>query len=364
MRIVQLCPYAMDRPGGVQRHVRDLSAWLNENGHETRIIAPPSPGQAPRQRGSVTEIGCARMIGVHGTGFEVSLAAPWAARRLAQELRDWGADLVHAHTPWTPALAGQMIRALRLPVVTTIHATLPEAEAPGLVDRYIRWSARRHLNRAARVVVPSPAPLPMLERLVPGLQAQVLPPAVDLNAHMAARTEATPQSCLFLGRLEPRKGLDVLLRAWPRVAAAIPGATLTLAGEGPMHDELRAIAGVTYAGRPSDAEAVQLMAQAEYFVAPAPYGESYGLVLAEAMAAGATPVAAANAGYSHVLRNRQELLAPPGDPDALADKLISLMSQDRGPQGRAPLKEAIPADVTLAAPDYVRLYTEVLSARP
>ncbi|MEL7115609.1 MAG: glycosyltransferase, partial [Pseudomonadota bacterium] len=105
-------------------------------------------------------------------------------------------------------------------------------------------------------------------------------------------------SCLFLGRLEPRKGIDILLEAWGEIQAALPGAQLTIAGDGPLGDAVRATPSITYHPPPDDAARANLLAQADLFLAPAPYGESYGLVLAEAAAAGAIPIAAANAGYA------------------------------------------------------------------
>ena len=110
MKIVQLCPYAMARPGGVQRNVRDLSAWLDQQGHETRIIAPPAPGEAPKRAGRLIKIGRSRAFGTHGTAFELSRASRHELRQTVQELRDWGAELIHMHTPWTPMLVWQFWR--------------------------------------------------------------------------------------------------------------------------------------------------------------------------------------------------------------------------------------------------------------
>jgi phosphatidylinositol alpha-mannosyltransferase len=350
----------MARPGGVQRHVRDLSDWLIGQGHEVRIIAPPAPGAARRSEGALTELGRARRLAVHGTAFELSLAAPWATQRVARALRDWGAELVHLHTPWTPWLAGQMWRALRLPTVTTIHATLPEARNADFVDRYIRRSARRFLRASQAVITPSPAPVPLLQELVPDLAPVILPPAVDLSALRPGEKNGT--RLLFLGRLEPRKGVDVVLSAWPRIAQACPEVTLIVAGDGPLRGDVQATPGLTYRPAPTDAELRALMAAADLFIAPAPYGESYGLVLAEAMAAGAVPVAAANAGYAHVLRGLPELLVPPGDAAALAARIGQLIG---APAQRAQLQNraratAATSDVATQGPAYAALFQDVI----
>ena len=368
MKIVQLCPYAMARPGGVQRHVRDLSNWLTAQGHETRIIAPPSAGASACQIDNLFEIGRARSLGLHGTAFEIAAASPFATRALARELRAWGADLVHLHTPWTPFLVGQMHRALKLPTVTTIHATLPAADKTGLVDRYIRWSAKRFLQKSAAILTPSESPLHMLRTLIPGLDAMILPPCVDLSTFADAPGNRPKDeiNLLFLGRLERRKGLDVLLDAWPKISAVLPHATLTIAGDGELRPRVQgAVQGrLIYVGRPDDAEVVRLMARAHFFMAPAPFGESYGLVLAEAMAAGAVPIAAANDGYASVLvGDGRALLVPPDDADAFAARIIAL-SQDPDRYtalrswGRAQAKHS---DVRGVGPRYIDLYRTVLT---
>jgi phosphatidylinositol alpha-mannosyltransferase len=361
MKILQLCPYAMDRPGGVQRNVRDLAAWLSAQGHETRILAPPAPGQRPRRRGNLIELGRARRILAHGTEFELSLALPWTIAKAAREARAWGADLLHLHTPWTPALVGQLARALPLPQVTTIHATLPDQGATGLVDRYIAWSGKRHLARAAAVIVPSTSPVAGLQAWQPELEITVLPPTVDLSGF--APGEKEPLSCLFLGRLEPRKGLDILLEAWPRVQSQLAGASLTVAGDGEMRARVEGRSDLRYVGRPSDAELRALLATHQLFIAPAPFGESYGLVLAEAAASGALPIAAANGGYRRVLADLPELLVPPRDAAALAAKIVEVARSDPSRYAARLAQVVRNTDVAHMGPRYLALFEETLAKR-
>jgi len=370
MKIVQLCPYDMDRPGGVQRHVRDLSSWLTAAGHETRIVCPPTPGARDATDGVIRRVGGARNLAVHGTAFEISRVSRGQLRAAVGDLRAWGADLVHVHTPWTPFMAAQMMRALDLPTVATVHATLPDPAAAGLIDRYIRWSARRLLPRADAVVAPSEAPLRMLNTVVPQVSPRIMPPTIDLAPWLragAARARGAGLSVLFLGRLEPRKGLDIALDAWCRIAPAVPDARLTIAGDGPMRDLAAAAASdrVAVVGRPDDAEARRLMAAADLCLAPAPYGESFGLILVEAMAAGTLPVAAANEGYGSVLTgDGAALLVTPDDATALAASLVALSD----PAIRAPLQRWAAAhaqmfDVSTQGPAYLALFDRVLAGR-
>ena len=369
MKIVQLCPYAMDRPGGVQRHVRDLSAWCSAEGHETRIVAPPAPGIGPRRADGLIELGRARAFAVHGTGFEISRARRGEVRALACELRDWGANLVHLHTPWTPMLVWQVWRALKLPTVMTIHATLPSTDSPAPVDRYIRRAARYFLTRTAITVTPSGAPLPLIRQLAPDAETVVLPPTVDLSDWRRAgdtRNAGKDLTLLFLGRLEDRKGVRMLLEAWRKVAGQVPNARLRIAGDGPLRGVVQAACSdrLTYVGRPDDTQARALVADADLFIAPAPYGESFGIVLAEAMSAGAVPIAAANPGYASVLTGPgAELLVPPGDSAALAAKIVEL-GRDTGKRraladwGRS---HAMQFDVAQAGPDYLDQFRRALA---
>lgn len=363
MKILQLCPYALDRPGGVQRHVTDLSAWLTRAGHETRIIAPPRAGHRPQRQGNRIETGRSWMMGAHGTGFEISLTLPQTARKLALESLKWDADLVHIHTPWTPATLWQVHRKLGLPTVTTIHATLPNADKTGVLDRYIRHAARRFLRASDRVIVPSPAPLPMIETLMPGLEPAILAPCVDLTPWRQAQAPKSGPglSILFMGRLEPRKGLDICLRAWAQIRSVLPQAALTIIGDGPMRAQAAA-SGARVLGALDDAQARAQMGRADIFVAPAPYGESFGLVLTEAMAAGAVPVAAANPGYAHVMRGGEALLVRPGDPGDLAAKIIELgQSQPQRTAWRRWCQtHADRGDVHSVGPQYLNIFQDVV----
>lgn len=369
MRIVQILPYAMARPGGVQAHVRDLSRWLRGEGHEVRVVAPPTPEGVCA---AGTECcGRSRLVSMFGTRFEVSYAFGPERRRLVEDLRDWGADLVHLHTPWTPFVAWQVWRGLRLPTVTTFHATLPGTESGGATARLLRAAAGHFLSHSRVVVVPSPTPLVHLGAAAQRARVEVVPPCIDLKPWRDAQKSVQNQhlEIAFLGRFEARKGLDVLLAAWPEIASALPNARLTVAGGGELRPLVAAALAAPHGGRirlveqPDDATARALVAGADIFAAPAPYGESFGLVLVEAMAAGALPVAAANPGYASVMSGEgAELLVPPGDAGALARRIVSLAG-DRPARERLlawAARRCEAADIRSAGPVFARLYAEAL----
>ena len=206
-----------------------------------------------------------------------------------------------------------------------------------------------------------------MHSLVPGTNAHVLPPAIDLSGWRAADGPRDPAraSLLFLGRLEARKGVTDLLTAWTQVADRLPQADLTIAGDGPLLAQVKACRAprLRYVPRPDDAAAKALFGAADLFLAPAAYGESFGIVLTEAMSAGAVPIAAANPGYASVMTGPgADLLITPGDAAALATKIVALVEnpglrQDMRAWGRS---RAIEFDISTLGPQYERLFRQVL----
>lgn len=367
MKIVQVSPYAMDRPGGVQAHIRDLSAWFRTAGHDVRIVAPK--GKA-RLDGVLTPGECRNMT-LHGTSFELSRVRRKELRNCAEELKDWGAEVVHLHTPWTPMLAWQIWRALKLPTVATFHATLPDGTGFDPFRWYIRHAARYFHKRLGACVVPSEAPLSQWRSLGLLPEPKILPPVVDLSRwREAPKRKNDGLHLVFMGRLEERKGAQVLLEAWPKISGAIPEARLTVAGGGELEQELKnyardkGLCNVCFVPPPSNTDAPGLIASADFFVAPATGGESFGLVLVEAMAAGTLPIAAANTGYRTVMTGEgQELLFPPGDASALAQKVIDLAPDKSRCASLKTWAEncADSYDVGALGPGFLALYNDVLN---
>jgi phosphatidylinositol alpha-mannosyltransferase len=199
---------------------------------------------------------------------------------------------------------------------------------------------------------------------------RILPPCIDLSAERAidAGPRPTPGAArvLFVGRLEPRKGVAVLIRAFSRLAASRPDARLTVCGDGAERPALQALAReLGVAGRIEFSGALQeeakraLYARHEVFCAPSPYGESFGLVIAEAMAAGLPVVAAANAGYRTLLTGAgAEGLVPPWDAASLAARLERMLgdAEARGRLATWGRRAALRADVNERLADFLELY--------
>lgn len=371
MRIAQVCPYDIDRPGGVQRHILDTAVALSELGHEVVVIAPRTSVPATENSGiAIHRIGKAIRLGLFGTGFEVSIALGRERKALATLMRDGGFDIAHFHTPWTPFLAPQALSGFSGPAAVTFHDT----PSPALSGRLLAWLFRRLsrvlLPRFDLVLTPSDSPK---DHLVTGAGQEIVvfPPCTDLRPFAAAAPQARFRderiNILFLGRLEPRKGAMLALMAYHRLRNSGLKLRLIMAGAGEQESALRAyvrdhgVAHVEFLGAPS--ETASLFASADIFCAPSPYGESFGIVLAEAMAAGKPVVAAANAGYRTLLTGEAaDFLVPPGSVEALAAAIETLARDEAlrrrlGAWGREAARRY---DCRRLAPNLVTLYHEAI----
>lgn len=339
MRIVQVCPYDPDRHGGVQRHMHALAAALRARGHDTLIIAP---GVARGAEPGLWRLGAMRSVAFAGTRFEVTWAAPQDLAAMLADLRRWQPDVVHFHTPWDPLMPWQLFRRLDdVARVATFHDTPPPGLAGSTLRQLFKVLSRYLLARLDGAIAVSAAPLAHLRPGVAGVVPVVLPPVTDLSGFFAIGKPAGQFSTvLFIGRLEPRKGIAVLLDAISRLAsgavalpAGLPRPRFVIAGDGDLRGAVqqtmaRLGAGwIDFIGSPSEAEQRQLLGEATLAVSPALYGESFGIVLAEALASGTPIIGADNAGYATVLSGAgARLLVPAGDAGAMAQRIAELLA--------------------------------------
>lgn len=347
MRIAIVSPYDLTVPGGVQSHVRHLAEQLRATGDEVVLVGPgDDPGH----------LGVGRSIGVPFNGSVAPIAvSPRAAartRRLVARLR---ADVVHVHEPLVPVVGLSAVLSATAPVVATFHAWSDDAR----LYRLARPVGRRVLDRITVPIAVSPAAASYHAAAlgVPARRFAIVPNGVEV----ARFAEPTPlpalaapgrPTLLFVGRLERRKGLDPLIRAFTRLKADEPELRLLVVGEGPERDRCAALLptalrdDVVFLGRVSDRELAGCYAAADLYVSPALGGESFGIVLLEAMAAGRTVVASDLPGYRGVVDDGiTGRLVPPGDPAALAAVIAELLGQ---PSRRA----ALAAEARRAAARY------------
>lgn len=380
MRIVQISPYDLSRHGGVQQHVLSLAAELRRRGHEVLVIGPGrDPDRTEGLNGhEIITLGSKRKVSFLGTSFELSLATQDELKQLSARLADFKPDVMHYHTMWVPLLTWQIFRRHRCASVATFHDTPPPGVSGDVLRTLFKGLSRYLLTRLDGAIAVSPAPLRHLRPGAGGCKPVILPPVTDLGDffQVEKETDGDRKTALFFGRLEPRKGINVLLDAWGLLAsAAVPlpegveMPRLIVAGDGELGPLVKAAeqrlgrSCVQHVPSPDHAGLLELLSDACLVIAPAVYGESFGIVLVEALASGTPVIGAANAGYVNVLTGPgEELLVPPGDAQALARKVSALLGDA---EGRSALQawgrdHARQFDVATAAPAFEEVYASAL----
>jgi len=310
VKVALVCPYDWSRPGGVRNHVAHLAVFLAAD-HEVRILAPAAagwPGAAtadPLAR-EVTVVGRPLPVRYNGSVAPVALS-PAVGRRVVAALRAFDPHVVHVHEPIAPLVSLAAAAWGPPPLVATFHAWGRSTRAYRLTQPLAGRVARR---LDARIAVSPAAQQYAADALGLPLGAfRVVPNGVDEPAFAAAQplpelADPGRPLLLFVGRLEPRKGLDVAIRAFLRLRAAGSRLRLCVVGDGPERSRAQEMVppslrpDVLFVGRVDAAELPRYHASADLFLAPATGGESFGIVLLEAMAAGLPPVASDIPGYA------------------------------------------------------------------
>jgi phosphatidylinositol alpha-mannosyltransferase len=331
LRIALVCPYSLSRPGGVQGQVTGLSRVLTERGHRVTVFAPvDNLGDAPDGIDLVVS-GTSVPVPSNGSRAPVSLS-PLAVVRAVIALRRGRYDVVHVHEPFAPGLPYGLLVAPGIPpLVATFHRS-GSSFLYSLLGPVAKLAARRLTIRCA---VSEAARQTAAEAI--GGHYEVLFNGVEIDRF--GQAEPWPKdgpTVLFLGRHEARKGLRVLLEAFEALQG--PGkAVLWIAGDGPETEELQKrfpeSPEVRWLGVLSEDEKVQRLAAADVLCAPSLGGESFGMVLLEAMAAGTQVVASDIDGYRAAVGSAG-VLVPPGDVTALAHALEgALAATEEGTTG-------------------------------
>lgn len=330
MRIGLVSPYSFDVPGGVQLHVRDLAEYFIAAGHEVSVLAPADE-DAPLPP---YVVGAGKAMPIRYNGSVARLAfGPLTAARVNRWLDQGRFDVLHVHEPISPSVSMLALWAFEGPIVATFHTSTGKSRALLAANPILRPGLERITGRIAV----SPAARKTLMRHLGG-DCVIIPNGVYVDrfaqapAHSAWRGTQEHPTLAFLGRMnEPRKGLDVLTAALPEVIARHRGVRLLVAGPGQYEEVLRATPAsarshVEFLGMVSDEDKASLLASVDLYVAPNTGGESFGIILVEAMSAGATVVASDLPAFDRVLNGgRAGRLFTNGDTTDLAAKLNDLL---------------------------------------
>jgi phosphatidylinositol alpha-mannosyltransferase len=329
VRIGIVCPYSFEVPGGVQLHVRDLAETLIALGHTVSVLAPadddvPLPSY-------VVPAGRAVPVRYNGSVARLSFG-PLSAARVRRWISAGDFDVVHVHEPLTPSLALLAVVSVKdEPVVATFHTAMTRSRAMHAASGVLQLVLER---LTARIAVSALARKVQVEHL--GGDAWVIPNGVSVARFADARPlpgwPGEGGSIGFLGRFtESRKGFAVLLDAFTRLVADRPGLRLLVAGPGDTDEVLEDVpdeiaSRITFLGLVSEEEKPRMLRSVDVYVAPNMGGESFGMILTEAMAAGTPVVASDLDAFRRVLeQGRVGALFPVGNAGALADTLADLL---------------------------------------
>ncbi|SDC33138.1 glycosyltransferase family 4 protein [Actinokineospora iranica] len=369
MRIGVVCPYSFEVPGGVQVHVMDLARALRALGHEVDVLAPadedtPLPDFV-RPAG--------RAVGIPYNGSVARLSfGPVSFTRVRRWIRDHDFDVLHLHEPTAPSLSMLALMLADGPIVATFHTSTPRSRTLSAFQMVLQPFLEKV---TARIAVSALARRVQVEHL--GGDAVEIPNGVDVAFFRdAGPLPGYPRvggTVGFVGRYdEPRKGMSILLAALRLLLDDLPDLRLLVVGRGD-EDDLRRAAGPALAaridllGQADDATKARALSSVDVYCAPNTGGESFGIILTEAMSAGTAVVASDLDAFRRVLDDgRAGVLTPVGDAPALAEGLRAVLTD---PSRRATLvaeaeRRVAAFDWSVVANQVLRVYEQAIAADP
>ena len=328
MKIAIFNPYHFELPGGVRDHIYWQSLELRKRGHSVTVITPRPRKHEETAPDGVVFMGVSMRIKGPGTNPDISTTAD--QEEVDQFFRENKFDVVHLHEPVVPFMGRQLIASSPYPTVATLHAALPDSgvgKTLGSIKPYFK-SVLQHVDVLTRV---SPAAGEYLEDMLIHKEVFDVPNGVHVSSYKRSHNR-DPATIVFIGRLEKRKGPKYLIQAFEEVKNQIPKAKLIIAGNGPDREKLEllveqlALKDVSFEGYVSEERKLELLQRATVACYPAIYGESFGIVLVEALATGTPIVAGNNPGYSSVLQGRGKLcLVDPKNTYEFSTRLLLLL---------------------------------------
>lgn len=338
MKIALVSPYDFSRPGGVVTHISALGKEFRARGHDVRVVAPVSEGDAASLPYLIKATGSVQAVPYGGAVAPISLS-PRIYRRVKRVLRQEQFDVIHLHEPLSPVLSLVVLRHVGVSPASVVVGTFHAYQESGRGYAFGKLVFQRFISRLDGRIAVSKAARDYVARHFPG-EYVIIPNGIDLERFGGPQVRPLEPymdgrlNVLFVGRLERRKGFEFLLRAFGSVQASLPETRLLVVGAFSREDAApyRALSQemglnhVCFVGPVSDDELPRYYRSSHLFCAPSIGFESFGLVLLEAMAAGVPVVASDIRGYRTVLPGGQGgVLVPPKDAPALAETIIQLL---------------------------------------
>lgn len=366
MKIALVLESTFDSDAGVQQYFRGLGRYLLKNGYDVRFLATDA-SNSDEFRDKVYSTGRIFNPVLNTTSVPIGIYSSTARIRKILEKENF--DIVHVGIPVSPFSMSKVVKYAACPVVGTfmIHTqsniqrifTRQISKYPINISNYIDW-----------FTAPNEKTRTEAERIVPG-DYQIIPHAIE-SAQYKSSAKPLPKfsdgkkNILFLGRLENRKGVHLLLQIFPNVLKKINNVRLIIAGDGPMRDELERTAAklgitdhVSFEGYIDENVKPSYFASADLCVFPATHGECFGIVLVECLSSGKIPIAFANEGYGSVLENLQDVLVENKNLTELTSRIIHFLTNDSEKKllEKACLKEAQRFSWDQIGPQFERIYT-------
>lgn len=334
MKIGLVCPYNIAKGGGVQEIVHAMYKELTQRGHEVKIITPqPRDGSADPAE-NIVFVGAATDF--HSpTHTSLQVSASVDTETIAQMLEQEDFDILHFHEPWVPVLSRQVLSRSNSVNIATFHGVVPETLMSRTVVRVVTPYALSILKYLHELTAVSESAAEYVRSLTDA-PITIIPNGIDLSRYSPQRgaKKTGQKTILYIGRLERRKGLKYLLQAYKLLQQDMDDVQLLVAGDGPDREKLELLAddlelrNINFLGYISDELKTELLQQADLFCSPAVYGESFGIVLLEAMASGLVTVAGNNSGYASLMEELGAVsIVNPHDAEEFARRLKLLLSE-------------------------------------
>lgn len=337
MKIGIVCPYNILKGGGVQEHVKALQAELISRGHDAKIITPLPRDVDDPNLPNIIFIGTSSDF-KSPTNTVAQISVYVNGDKIDEMLEREQFDILHFHEPWMPDLSRQILQRSEAINIATFHAKIPETLMSRSIAKVVTPYMKSVLKYFHLFTAVSESGAEYARSLTDDPIA-IVPNGIDLDAYHSPAKRKDPsglKSILYIGRLEKRKGVKYLLQAYKVLSDLDPEVKLIIAGDGPDRERLELLTedlelkNVEFIGYISNDQKHELLATSDLFCSPAVYGESFGIVLLEAMATGLVTVAGNNSGYRDLMSGLGALsIVDPHDTEEFARRLKLLLSEPK-----------------------------------